>query len=70
MDPRDVFVIGGTVRHLPPSGKCVLLLERGNWLLRKPPLASAACMKNEIPVTGVPVRPVPAGSAPIQSYRR
>jgi hypothetical protein len=42
MDSCDVFVIGGTpARHLASSGKCVLLLERGDWLLGKPPLAPA-----------------------------
>jgi choline dehydrogenase-like flavoprotein len=41
-DSHDVIVIGsgvrgGTlVRHLPPSGKRILLHERGAWLTRKP----------------------------------
>src|SRR5215470_20044792 len=40
--PYDVIVIGsgaggGTlVRHLAPSGKRILLLERGDWLPREP----------------------------------
>ncbi len=43
MSEYDVIVIGsgaggGTlVRHLAPSGKRVLLLERGDWLPREPP---------------------------------
>jgi hypothetical protein len=42
MDPCNVFIIGGvTTRHLAPPGKCVLRLECGDWLLRKPPLAPA-----------------------------
>ena len=42
MTDYDVIVIGsgaggGTlVRHLAPSGKRILLLERGNWLRREP----------------------------------
>jgi len=42
MDAYDVIVIGtgaggGTLaRHLAPSGKRVLLLERGDWLTREP----------------------------------
>jgi choline dehydrogenase-like flavoprotein len=42
MDDYDVIVIGsgaggGTlVRHLAPSGKRILLLERGDWLPREP----------------------------------
>jgi choline dehydrogenase-like flavoprotein len=42
MDSYDVIIIGsgaggGTLaRHLAPSGKRVLLLERGDWLLREP----------------------------------
>ena len=42
MDQYDVIVIGsgaggGTlVRHLAPSGKRILLLERGDWLTREP----------------------------------
>jgi choline dehydrogenase-like flavoprotein len=42
-DSYDVIVIGsgaggGTlVRHLAPSGKRILLLERGGWLPREPP---------------------------------
>jgi choline dehydrogenase-like flavoprotein len=42
MSDYDVIVIGsgaggGTlVRHLAPSGKRVLLLERGDWLAREP----------------------------------
>jgi hypothetical protein len=58
MDSCDVFVIGGTpARHLASSGKCVLLLERGDWLLgsRRP---------------GVRIRLVPAGSARTRSPRR
>src|SRR5215204_4862882 len=41
----DVIVIGsgaggGTLaRHLAPSGKRILLLERGDWLTREPPPA-------------------------------
>jgi choline dehydrogenase-like flavoprotein len=43
MSSYDVIVIGsgaggGTlVRHLAPSGKRILLLERGDWLPREPP---------------------------------
>jgi choline dehydrogenase-like flavoprotein len=42
MSAYDVIVIGsgaggGTlVRHLAPSGKRILLLERGDWLPREP----------------------------------
>jgi choline dehydrogenase-like flavoprotein len=42
MDSYDVIIIGtgaggGTLaRHLAPSGKRILLLERGNWLPREP----------------------------------
>jgi choline dehydrogenase-like flavoprotein len=42
VDPYDVIIIGtgaggGTLaRHLAPSGKRVLLLERGDWLPREP----------------------------------
>jgi choline dehydrogenase-like flavoprotein len=43
MSEYDVIVIGsgagrgGTpVRHLAPSGKRILLLERGDWLAREP----------------------------------
>ena len=42
MDAYDVIIIGtgaggGTLaRHLAPSGKRILLLERGDWLLREP----------------------------------
>ena len=42
MDAYDVIIIGtgaggGTLaRHLAPSGKRVLLLERGDWLPREP----------------------------------
>jgi choline dehydrogenase-like flavoprotein len=48
MDRYDVVVIGtgaggGTLaRHLAPSGKRVLLLERGHWLPREPQNWSAA----------------------------
>jgi len=40
--PHDVIIIGsgagsGTLaRHLAPSGKRILLLERGGWLPREP----------------------------------
>jgi choline dehydrogenase-like flavoprotein len=43
MDAYDVIIIGtgaggGTLaRHLAPSGKRILLLERGDWLPREPP---------------------------------
>jgi choline dehydrogenase-like flavoprotein len=42
MDHYDVVIVGtgaggGTLaRHLAPSGKKILLLERGDWLLREP----------------------------------
>ena len=42
MDAYDVIIIGsgaggGTLaRHLAPSGKRILLLERGDWLPREP----------------------------------
>ena len=42
MDRYDVIIIGtgaggGTLaRHLAPSGKRILLLERGDWLPREP----------------------------------
>ena len=42
MDSYDVIIIGtgaggGTLaRHLAPSGKRILLLERGDWLPREP----------------------------------
>ena len=42
MDAYDVIIIGtgaggGTLaRHLAPSGKRILLLERGDWLTREP----------------------------------
>ncbi len=48
MDSYDVIIIGsgaggGTlVRHLAPSGKRILLLERGGWLAREPQNWSAA----------------------------
>jgi choline dehydrogenase-like flavoprotein len=48
MDRYDVIVIGsgaggGTLaRHLAPSGKRILLLERGDWLAREPQNWSAA----------------------------
>ncbi len=48
MSAYDVIVIGsgaggGTlVRHLAPSGKRILLLERGDWLTREPQNWSAA----------------------------
>jgi choline dehydrogenase-like flavoprotein len=48
MSSYDVIVIGsgaggGTlVRHLAPSGKRILLLERGDWLAREPQNWSAA----------------------------
>ena len=48
MDAYDVIIIGsgaggGTLaRHLAPSGKRVLLLERGDWLPREPQNWSAA----------------------------
>jgi choline dehydrogenase-like flavoprotein len=47
MDAYDVIIIGtgaggGTLaRHLAPSGKRILLLERGDWLPREPPNWSA-----------------------------
>ncbi len=47
-DPYDVIIIGsgaggGTLaRHLAPSGKRILLLERGDWLPREPQNWSAA----------------------------
>ena len=43
MDSFDVIIIGsgaggGTLaRHLAPSGKRILILERGDWLPREPP---------------------------------
>jgi choline dehydrogenase-like flavoprotein len=48
MDSYDVIIIGsgaggGTLaRHLAPSGKRILLLERGDWLPREPQNWSAA----------------------------
>jgi choline dehydrogenase-like flavoprotein len=48
MDSYDVIIIGsgaggGTLaRHLAPSGKRILLLERGDWLPREPSNWSAA----------------------------
>jgi choline dehydrogenase-like flavoprotein len=42
MDTYDVIIVGtgaggGTLaRHLAPSGKRILLLERGDWLAREP----------------------------------
>ena len=42
MDAYDVIIVGtgaggGTLaRHLAPSGKRILLLERGGWLPREP----------------------------------
>src|SRR5262245_28645626 len=52
MDAYDVIIIGtgaggGTLaRHLAPSGKRVLLLERGDWLPREPQnwLAQSVCV--------------------------
>jgi hypothetical protein len=55
MDSCDVFVIGSTpARHLASSGKCVLLLQRGDWLLgsRRPGAHQAgACRFGTDPVT-------------------
>jgi choline dehydrogenase-like flavoprotein len=51
----DVIIIGtgaggGTLaRHLAPSGKRILLLERGDWLPREP---SNWYMKTDIPYAG------------------
>jgi choline dehydrogenase-like flavoprotein len=48
MDRFDVIIVGtgagsGTLaRHLAPSGKRILLLERGDWLAREPQNWSAA----------------------------
>jgi choline dehydrogenase-like flavoprotein len=48
MSDYDVIIIGtgaggGTLaRHLAPSGKKILLLERGGWLAREPQNWSAA----------------------------
>jgi choline dehydrogenase-like flavoprotein len=48
VDSYDVIIIGtgaggGTLaRHLAPSGKRILLLERGDWLPREPPNWDAA----------------------------
>ena len=48
MDSYDVLIIGtgaggGTLaRHLAPSGKRILLLERGDWLAREPQNRSTA----------------------------
>src|SRR3954466_11491274 len=47
MDTYDVIIIGsgaggGTLaRHLAPSGKKILVLERGDWLPRAQPHSSA-----------------------------
>jgi choline dehydrogenase-like flavoprotein len=47
MTHYDVIIIGpgaggGTLaRHLAPSGKRILLLERGGWLVREPQNISA-----------------------------
>ena len=54
MDAYDVIIIGtgaggGTLaRHLAPSGKRILLLERGDWLPREPQnwLAESVFMDN------------------------
>src|SRR5262249_37541743 len=54
MDAYDVIIIGtgaggGTLaRHLAPSGKRILLLERGDWLPREPQnwLAERVVMDN------------------------
>jgi choline dehydrogenase-like flavoprotein len=51
----DAIVIGtgaggGTLaRHLAPSGKKILLIERGGWLPREPQNVSA---EEEIPIAG------------------
>ena len=48
MEHYDVVIVGtgaggGTLaRHLAPSGKRILLLERGGWLPREPSNWSAA----------------------------
>ena len=54
MDSYDVVIIGtgaggGTLaRHLAPSGKRILLLERGDWLpARAAELAHAGCVRRE-----------------------
>ncbi len=54
MDSYDVVIIGsgaggGTLaRHLAPSGKRILLLERGDWLTREPQNWSAArCVRRQ-----------------------
>jgi choline dehydrogenase-like flavoprotein len=64
MSSYDVIVIGsgaggGTLVHrLAPSGKRILLLERGDWLPREPQnsehhlIPRHAYLKTEIPVAG------------------
>lgn len=50
MDPCGLFIIGGTpVWHLALLGKCHLLLERGDWLLRKAPLAPTRLHEERTP---------------------
>src|SRR4029079_1128700 len=50
MDSSDAVIIGtgaggGTLaRHLAPSGKKILLLERGDWLKREPEHWDAAAV--------------------------
>src|SRR5215510_932440 len=50
MDHYDVVIVGtgaggGTLaRHLAPSGKQILLLERGDWLTREPENWDAAAV--------------------------
>ena len=48
----DIIIIGsgaggGTLaRHLAPSGKSILLLERGDWLPREPSALPAAVSRS------------------------
>ena len=67
-DPYDVIVIGsgaggGTlVHHLAPSGKRILLLERGGWLRREPQKVRDPCGRR-------PLRAGPSASSSSTSAR-
>ena len=66
-DEYDIIIIGsgaggGTLaRHLAPSGKRILLLERGDWLPREPHNWSAQDVFVDVPGVGRDVAAVQLG---------